>query len=283
MKTNGVRAILDYAAGEWPEACRCTCISAGCPPGKLGRASTSRSTLPLCPHFAGVHRDELGAWASHAAVCEGCLHSLLRRAAPCCRRAPALFPPPVVALQRTTWQWRMDPGAGRRRRTRVRAWFWRSSVQGCAGRGAARAAQSAGEMQDTGRQSSSAPPLVRLPRSAPAVLVRTYRYESERVCDSRMSVCLKSIEAAHSAEGQGFAGTPSREAASEGGAGVLRFAAAEAAYCTMQPELPSVLLAFAQLHPCPAASLLGACSHQGHRPGAAHPAGAHIQRAARHS
>ncbi|PSC69490.1 Proline dehydrogenase [Micractinium conductrix] len=44
-------------------------------------------------------------------------------------------------------------------------------------------------------------------RQAPqdTVLVRTYRYESERVCDSRMSVCLKSIEAAHSAEGQGFA------------------------------------------------------------------------------
>ena len=39
-----------------------------------------------------------------------------------------------------------------------------------------------------------------------AVIVRTYEYESERVCDSRMSVFLKSIEAAHSAEGQGFAG-----------------------------------------------------------------------------
>ncbi|EFN55844.1 hypothetical protein CHLNCDRAFT_145399 [Chlorella variabilis] len=44
-------------------------------------------------------------------------------------------------------------------------------------------------------------------RQAPqdSVLVRTYEYESERVCDSRMSVFLKSIEAAHSAEGQGFA------------------------------------------------------------------------------
>ena len=42
--------------------------------------------------------------------------------------------------------------------------------------------------------------------SCGAVLVRTYEYESERVCDSRMSVFLKSIEAAHSAEGQGFAG-----------------------------------------------------------------------------
>jgi hypothetical protein len=38
------------------------------------------------------------------------------------------------------------------------------------------------------------------------VIARTYEYESERQCDSRMSVFLKSIEAAHSAEGQGFAG-----------------------------------------------------------------------------
>jgi proline dehydrogenase len=38
-----------------------------------------------------------------------------------------------------------------------------------------------------------------------SVIVRTYTYESERVCDARMSVFLKSIEAAHSAEGQGFA------------------------------------------------------------------------------
>ncbi|KAL4451694.1 hypothetical protein ABPG75_007356 [Micractinium tetrahymenae] len=44
-------------------------------------------------------------------------------------------------------------------------------------------------------------------RQAPqdTVLVRTYEYENERVCDARMSVFLKSIEAAHSAEGQGFA------------------------------------------------------------------------------
>lgn len=38
-----------------------------------------------------------------------------------------------------------------------------------------------------------------------SVVARTYAYEDERVCDSRMSVFLKSIEAAHSAEGQGFA------------------------------------------------------------------------------
>ncbi|KAI3437761.1 hypothetical protein D9Q98_000208 [Chlorella vulgaris] len=44
-------------------------------------------------------------------------------------------------------------------------------------------------------------------RQAPhdSVIARTYEYESEKHCDSRMSVFLKSIEAAHSAEGQGFA------------------------------------------------------------------------------
>lgn len=44
-------------------------------------------------------------------------------------------------------------------------------------------------------------------RQAPqdTVVVRTYGYENERVCDSRMSVFLKSIEAAHSAEGRGLA------------------------------------------------------------------------------
>ena len=44
------------------------------------------------------------------------------------------------------------------------------------------------------------------PKPLATVIVRTYTYESERVCDARMSVFLKSIEAAHSAEGQGFAG-----------------------------------------------------------------------------
>ena len=48
--------------------------------------------------------------------------------------------------------------------------------------------------------------LYRTVRPRIAVVARTYEYSGERACDGRMSVFLKSIEAAHSAEGQGFAG-----------------------------------------------------------------------------
>ena len=43
-----------------------------------------------------------------------------------------------------------------------------------------------------------------------AVVARTYAYEDERVCDSRMGIFLKSIEAAQCSAGQGFAGDGGR-------------------------------------------------------------------------
>lgn len=97
------------------------------------------------------------------------------------------------------------------------------------------------------------------------------------MCDSRMSIFLKSIEAAHSAEGQGFAGAlwfawlrpgagPSRLSADAraGGRACRR--------ANVDGRLNTCRLPF-RAHPAP-------CSHQGDGAGPARPAGDRVQLAA---
>lgn len=189
----------------------------------------------------------------------------------CCVSAlplhPATLPPPPAAAEddvgheegAKSRQEPQDTGASAPRAPRV-------DSRGCLqARGAPQPASCLHHAGSTGRCS--------LLFSA-AVLVRTYEYEGERLCDSRMAVFLKSIEAAQSGEGQGFAGAPRRRCccAVAVGAATAAWRCKSGACCT-EPFAPPLIF----LSPAPPS-----CSHQGHGAGPARPAGARVRQPAVH-
>lgn len=217
MKASGVRAILDYAAVECSGACR---MPASAPQRSAEQCNAhDPARLPLRsspPRRAGSLQD--ACWAGRLRA----LALIVLRPLPL---LPLLCAEDDVAEDDGP-QSRQGPQASGALRGRpvlllaisvcctpvVRhgchrflapaAWF---ATCACCAIGSRCAAKSAGAVATLTCQPLK-PPFRTLPKPHTTVIVRTYTYESERVCDARMSIFLKSIEAAHSAEGQGFAG-----------------------------------------------------------------------------